>query len=649
MSACDTLTPLRKEILSPHVEIESSGRNEVTRPTTPSSSSASSGGSREQARERLAAFSEFAGTGLDSVVSDLARLEKTWNRIRSRLVAGERDSASAELESAIERLANRAVQMRREFDVVSAGLSLAVDDLTDEARQSERMRQRLETLHRVGKLVHSETDLDRLIDLAIDAVLEVTGAERGFLVLVENDRLVTKAVRNIQTEARGGEDTALSQTVVQSVVDGRAPLLIRDAAEDERFRKIGSVIDLRLRSVLCVPLLLDDEVTGAIYIDNRTAGGIFSADDLDLMKRFAEFIAIAIRNASMVQGLERSQEALLRELRATHRFEDVIGTSRGIIEVLDLVSKVADSDVSILLLGESGTGKELIARAVHANSGRSSLPFVCINCAAIPEHLLEAELFGHERGAFTGAVRSRRGKFETADRGTIFLDEIADMSPSLQAKLLRVLQDGRFEPLGSNEVREVDVRVIAATNRDLERLVAEGTFREDLYYRLNVVEVRLPPLRERKEDVPLLVDHLLHQLRAKTGKSIESVDDAALRALVAYDYPGNVRELENIVKRAAVLAKGPTIIVADLPEKMRSSAGAGPGAPPANRSELRRAREEARKVAVAEVERSFAMEAMRRNKGNVARAAAAVGMDRRQFQNLIKKYGVQVEEFRNKR
>ena len=645
MSACDTLTPLRKEILSPHVEIESSGRNEVTRPTTPSSSSASSGGSREQARERLAAFSEFAGTGLDSVVSDLARLEKTWNRIRSRVVAGERDSASAELESAIERLANRAVQMRREFDVVSAGLSLAVDDLTDEARQSERMRQRLETLHRVGKLVHSETDLDRLIDLAIDAVLEVTGAERGFLVLVENDRLVTKAVRNIQTEARGGEDTALSQTVVQSVVDGRAPLLIRDAAEDERFRKIGSVIDLRLRSVLCVPLLLDDEVTGAIYIDNRTAGGIFSADDLDLMKRFAEFIAIAIRNASMVQGLERSQEALLRELRATHRFEDVIGTSRGIIEVLDLVSKVADSDVSILLLGESGTGKELIARAVHANSGRSSLPFVCINCAAIPEHLLEAELFGHERGAFTGAVRSRRGKFETADRGTIFLDEIADMSPSLQAKLLRVLQDGRFEPLGSNEVREVDVRVIAATNRDLERLVAEGTFREDLYYRLNVVEVRLPPLRERKEDVPLLVDHLLHQLRAKTGKSIESVDDAALRALVAYDYPGNVRELENIVKRAAVLAKGPTIIVADLPEKMRSSAGAGPGAPPANRSELRRAREEARKVAVAEVERSFAMEAMRRNKGNVARAAAAVGMDRRQFYRLLNKHGISKSMF----
>jgi transcriptional regulator with GAF, ATPase, and Fis domain len=592
----------------------------------------------------LAALSDLRGRGLAAMGDDLARLEKTWNAVRSRLVGGLRDDASDEFERLIERLANRVVQMRRELDSAGARVGLAVDDLSLEARQSDRMRRRLETLHRVGKLVHSEIDLDVVMSLALDAVLEVTGAERGFLVLVERGRLATKVARNIDLGALTGEDAVLSETVVRRVVDERAPLLIRDAAEDERFKQAVSVVDLHLHSVLCVPLTLDDEVTGAIYIDNRTAGGIFSADDLDLMTRFAEFIAIAIRNATVVQDLARSQEALLRELRATHRFEEIVGTSRGIVEVLDLVSKVAESDVSILLLGESGTGKELIARATHANSGRSREPFVCINCAAIPEHLLEAELFGHEKGAFTGAVKARRGRFEAADRGTIFLDEIADMSPSLQAKLLRVLQDGRFEPLGSNEVREVDVRVIAATNRDLERLVREGTFREDLYYRLNVVEVRLPPLRERKEDIPLLVDHLLRRLASQTGSSVKSIGRRTLQAMMAYDYPGNVRELENIVKRAVVLAKGSAIALDDLPGKVRGVAAPGTERPPVTRGELRHEREAARKTAVAEVERAFVIEAMRRSGGNVARAAAAAEMDRRQFYRLLKKYGVSKED-----
>jgi two-component system response regulator HydG len=321
----------------------------------------------------------------------------------------------------------------------------------------------------------------------------------------------------------------------------------------------------------------------------------------------------------------------------------IVGESPALRRALRVLEKAAPTDAPVLLLGESGTGKELFARALHALSARRPGPFVAINCAALPETLLDSELFGHVRGAFTGAVADAIGKFEAAHGGTIFLDEVGDMSPALQAKLLRTLQEGEIQPVGSPRARRVDVRVVCATNRDLEELVRAGRFRRDLFFRLNVVALRLPPLRERREDLETLARHFLERDARDLRRPLAGFAPEALERLRAYDWPGNVRELRNAVRYAALLAPGPLVREADLPDFLRGvAAGAFPLEPPRTARELARAKKLAREA----VERAFLVEAFRRAGGSVSRAAAQTGVHRTRLAQLARRYGISPRDFR---
>ena len=327
-------------------------------------------------------------------------------------------------------------------------------------------------------------------------------------------------------------------------------------------------------------------------------------------------------------------QSAVRELQAhlveRHRLEGIIGESGRMQEVLALVKRVAPSDATVLIRGESGTGKELIARALHFNSPRAAGPLVTLNCAALPEHLLESELFGHEKGAFTGAVAQRKGRFEQADGGSIFLDEIGDLSPALQVKLLRVLQERQFERLGGNRTLAVNVRILAATHRDLEQAMRDGAFREDLYYRLNVVTIQIPPLRERREDIPPLLDHFLRKFAEKNRRAVTGLTAAARDALLRYDYPGNVRELENLVERAVLLARGPVIDLPDLPVTLRPGERGPTGPEPSRLPDL-----------LAGIEREAIRAALERHGGVQTQAAAELGISERVLRYKMRKHGLE--------
>ncbi|MBU2054733.1 MAG: sigma-54 dependent transcriptional regulator, partial [Proteobacteria bacterium] len=325
----------------------------------------------------------------------------------------------------------------------------------------------------------------------------------------------------------------------------------------------------------------------------------------------------------------RAENLVLKErLGDRFDFSRIIGRSPKMKTLLDTLAMVAPTDATVLIMGESGTGKEVAANAIHHNSPRAGQPFVKVSCAALPETLLESELFGHEKGAFTGAVSRREGRFQLAHRGTIFLDEIGEMSPALQAKLLRVLQEKEFEPLGSDRTAKVDIRVIAATNRDLEKDVREGRFREDLYYRLNVVPIVMPPLRERREDIPLLAEHFLTLCREKNRKAVKGISGKALDALVRYDWPGNIRELENSIERAVIMAREDVIGTADFPPQIRKlsrdEGKDGFGIPDG--------------VSLAEMERALIIKTLAETGGNRTRAAEILGINRRTLQNKLKEY-----------
>jgi len=516
----------------------------------------------------------------------------------------------------------------------------------------------LELKYEISRLLYSELDYSRLLNLILDKIMDILRAERGFIVTGRPENFEIKVARNIEGEELSEEGRAVSRTVVRQVLATARPAFINDAQDDGSIEASQSILELGLRSILCVPLIIGEKPYGAIYVENRSMASCFMDKDLELLKELAELSASSIKNAlnflELSRGVSgRSSTRIGESLRKEYDFSELIGKSRKMVEVMELAAKVAPTDATVLITGDSGTGKELIARAIYRNSNRKNKPFLTINCGALPTGLLESELFGHVKGSFTGAIANKVGRFEAADGGTIFLDEVGEMPPELQVKLLRVLQFGEFEKVGSYKLQKVDVRIIAATNKDLKALVQQNQFREDLYYRLKIVEIHFPPLRERPDDIPLLIDHFVEIYSKKLNKPIAGIDSQFIRCLERYPFPGNIRELEGIVQRAIILASDDYIGPSELPpevlecSQITAPARDEPGKViplPLTNEELKKAREQASSQAVAEVERAFLEAALRKAKGNITRAARDTGMNRSLFQRLIKKHNLQIDK-----
>jgi len=398
-------------------------------------------------------------------------------------------------------------------------------------------------------------------------VFDVVPADRGAIVLCESSEEFRSA--GAWDRVRGpGHPVKVSRTVVGRVLRERIGLVVNDVSADDVLRDVHSLAEFRVRSLLCVPLLLSDKPLGAIYLDSRSPTEHFDENHLQVMTAVAGIASLAFENVRKLEQLQQENRLLRSEINLEY---NMVGESTAMREVYELIRRVAPTDSTLLIQGESGTGKELVARAVHRNSPRAECPFVAINCAAITETLLESELLGHEKGAFTGAIAQKKGKIEIADGGTLFLDEVSELAPGLQAKLLRVLQEREFERVGGTRPVKVDIRLIAASNRNLPEAVEARTFRKDLYYRLNVVALTMPPLRERREDIVLLADYFVEKASRKCRTRIKPLSPEARACLTNYDWPGNVRELENAIERALVMGIADVILPDDLPEAIVES------------------------------------------------------------------------------
>jgi transcriptional regulator with GAF, ATPase, and Fis domain len=403
-----------------------------------------------------------------------------------------------------------------------------------------------------GKLM-SSYELPTLVDQLLDVMIQVSNADKGFLVLMESGEPVVKAARNLRRETIADGVSHLSDSILAHVVKTRQPLIISDALNDDEFRNSLSVVNLKLTSVMCVPLLERGNMLGVIYVGNDNVAQLFKPSHLDVLSVFAAQAALLVRNALLVNELQLDNRSLQKRIEQI-RFGEILGSSPRMQDIFRKVQKVAATDISVLVTGETGTGKELIARELHGRSNRAKRPFVTINCGAIPENLLESELFGHVRGAFTGAVSNKIGRFQAADGGTLFLDEIGEMPLALQVKILRALQEKVVMRVGDTTPEPVDIRIIAATNRDLDVEMKAGRFREDLYYRLNVVHLHLPPLRDRGDDVVVLARYMVSRYAPEYGGRVRGFTPNAIASIKRHRWPGNIRELENRIKKAVVLA-----------------------------------------------------------------------------------------------
>ncbi len=487
----------------------------------------------------------------------------------------------------------------------------------------------IEQLKEISFWVRSVQDPDQLLELIVAAATRMMGARASSLLLV--DPHSRKLYFKVATGEKGTDvkrfQVEMGEGIAGHVAATGEALLIPEVARDPRWQpRISASIGFDTRSIACAPLKVNDEVIGVLEIIDKAGGGVLGAEDMPLLAVFAEVASVAIANARRIDRDRKSIRGLLTEMDLRC---EIVGESPAVRRVIAGALKVANAKTSTLIVGESGTGKELLARLIHRAGPRRDAPMVVLNCAALPAALLEDELFGHEKGAFTGAVARKIGKFELADGGTLFLDEIGEMSPAMQAKLLRILQEGVFYRLGGNESIPVDVRALAATHRDIEREVAEGRFREDLFYRLNVVQIRMPALRERREDIPLLAEHFLDLFRKERGGGPVSFTREALDRMQAYDWPGNVREMRNAIERAVVMGGSPEIMAEDLPSFAQSS----------NLAELHVGR--SFKEAVDAFKRDFLALNLRQSDGNRSLTARNLGLQRTYLSRLIAKYGLQ--------
>jgi len=493
---------------------------------------------------------------------------------------------------------------------------------------------RLRTLYEVSVALTSLLDLDALLNRCIDLLLETTRAERGLILLAEpGEELTIRAFRARRMDDR--EAAQISYSLVRDAMASGRPLRASDAASDPRFIGRQSVVDFRIRSVMCAPLLRSGRIVGALYVDHRRIADAFTEGDEEFLKAFGGLAAVAIENAEIHEALTQRALHLQQEAERRYAFGSLIGGSAQMQKVYALISNAAGHGMTALISGETGVGKELVARSIHYNSPRRQGPFIVQDCGAMPPGLLESELFGHRRGAYTGAVEDRAGLFEAAHGGTLFLDEIGSAPPEVQARLLRVLQEGEVRRVGETKARKVDVRVIAATNRDLQEEAQAGRFREDLFYRLSAFPIPIPPLRDRREDIPMLAGHFLKESGRALKKEVRGIGKEAMALLLDHAWPGNVRELENEIRRAdALTPDGGEIGPEALSDRVQGRAAQAVAV----------SREGGTwRETVEQMERSVIRDALEAKRYNVTRTAEALGISRVTLQQKMKRYGLRTE------
>lgn len=496
----------------------------------------------------------------------------------------------------------------------------------------------VELIHEITKVITNSLDLRSTLQEVLEHLHKFTGMNRGTISLLDpvEERLHIEVAHGLSTEAKDKGRYRIGEGITGTVAQTGQAVVVPRIDQDPRFLdRTGARSEVRNQplSFICVPIKLGGTTIGALSVDKPFHDGTAFEDDVRLLNIVASIVAQAVK-LSQTLASERARLvdenlSLRQELAQRYQVDSIIGNSGAMAQVHQAVRQVAPSQASVMIRGESGTGKELVAHAIHFNSARSDQPFVKVNCAALPENLLESELFGHEKGAFTGAIKAKPGRFERADGGTLFLDEIGDLSPATQVKMLRVLQFKEFERLGATEPIRVDVRLVVATNRDLEDMVHKGKFRDDLYYRINVFPIYIPPLRERKDDIIQLADHFLLKYASQNGKSVTRISTPAINMLMSYHWPGNVRELENCIERAVLVCDEQVIRAEHLPPSLQTA------------QQAESSGQRTLPQAIEQIETEMILESLKRTGGHQGKAAQQLGITERVLGYKIRKYHIE--------
>jgi len=498
---------------------------------------------------------------------------------------------------------------------------LQPERLLRELPATSRVARNLNALLKISRIVHAIRDLDDLQGQLLDLIFEVVPAGRGAILLADQESQQFNSTFARMRQSGRAQLVKVSRTVARQVLEQGISILGSDVPSCGDLKEIESLAASQVRSLLCVPLTVFQRVIGCIYLDSDSLGTRLQEEHLQLVTAIAGISAVALENARRLQWLEQENERLTVEISQER---SLVGEGARMKEVYQFLKRAAPAESTVLIEGESGTGKELAARALHRNSPRANKPFVAINCAAIPETLLEDDLFGHERGAFTGAGSQKKGRLEVADGGVVFLDEIGELAPALQVKLLRVLQEREFERVGGTHPIKVDIRLIAATNCNLEQALRNGKFRQDLYYRLAVLKITMPALRDRREDIPMLARHFVQKHAKHCKVKPRPISREALSRIQNYDWPGNVRELENAIERALVLGSSDLILPEDLPESLLE------------RNPLPEMTEAKYHAAVKELKKQLILDAVEQTQGSYADAARLLGVHPNYLHRLIR-------------